>query len=370
MNQWAGKLKMRLPAILMLAATLLFWPNFDPCEPSGPALLESPTLADAAFVEGDCSETDSVFELRVGPGATPPSVQFVLPDGAGHDMIRLGGRIRAENPGGSAWLSLIQRRDTGGLLNGGQRQLIGDGSFGWTCYQNDYSISQWTRTIAVTLQQFGEEGTVWFDSIQAVPISFRASLPWVRAGFGVAWLIIGVAYFFICRLDTRRLRYLILLNALVIIVGVLLPNRWLQAAPGKIRGVLSSKVDAAGCHVYVEAGFGVARHIEQTIGRSFGHFVLFGSLAFWVLLSAALEGQHPARYFGKVAGDIFIFGLCTEALQHLTPDRTVDVDDMLCNAYGIGVAMILFAAVWQTGLLRRAVRPPGGRPEDPFTFNS
>ncbi|WP_372846908.1 VanZ family protein [Pontiella sp.] len=376
MNEWAGKLMTRLPALLMLAATLIFWPNFDPCAPAGPALLDSPTLAAAAVVEGDCSETGAVFELRMAPGGIDPCVQFVLPDGPAPEMIRLGGRIRAENPGGSAWLSLIQRRDTGGRSNGGQRQLIGDGSFGWTYYQNDYSVSRWTRKLEVTLQSFGEEGTVWFDSIRAVPIAFRASLPWIRGAFAVAWLGIGAAYYFIGRLNTRRLRHLILLNALVIVVGVLLPNHWLQVAPGKIRRALGENVEAARSTAYVQAGFGVARHIEQTIGRSFGHFALFGSLAFWVLFSAALEGQHPARYYGKVAGDLFLFGLCTEALQHLTPDRTVDVDDMLCNAYGILVAMPLFAVVWNSRAWvilrkhrrasRRFVRPP----DDPSTLDS
>ena len=48
MDGWKNKLKMRLPAVALLAATCLFWSLYDRYQPAGPVLLQAPTLADAA----------------------------------------------------------------------------------------------------------------------------------------------------------------------------------------------------------------------------------------------------------------------------------------------------------------------------------
>ncbi|VGO21149.1 hypothetical protein SCARR_03220 [Pontiella sulfatireligans] len=357
MNDWMQKLKMRLPVMVLLAATFLFWGSYDPCKPDGPVLLDSPALADAAVAEGDCSEVNSVFTLRRPASGIKPVVRFVLSGIAGCETIRLSGRIRAENVvrgryhSSCARLVLVQRDIEGKWVAGTESRMYGAGSFGWTEFLNDYLILPSTVSAEVVLLQSGESGTAQFDSIAAYPVKARAAGPWKMA-FAAAWGIMGVVYFRRCRLHTRRLGHLILLNALVILVGVLMPNTWLQQAPGRIHSIMDQFSCAHGSEApelqkhLVTAGLDIdlVDHVVGTVNRSVGHFLLFGSLSFLVLLSVALERLHPFHYLA-VAFDMLLFGGVTEALQYLTPDRTVDVVDLLCNAYGMLAAMVLFSVV-------------------------
>lgn len=349
-----NKLKMRLPAILLLAATFLFWANYDPCRPYGPVLLESPSLADAVYLEGNCSETNSVFTLNRSAGEVVPSIVFRLPDASNYRMIRLRGRLRAEAvvPGtydfNSARLLLVQRDNKGRVVSRFDGQASGSGTFGWTQLLADYHVHRGVEQVEVHLVQEGKSGTAWFDSIEARPVRYKGRTHWIKNAFGGAWLVLGIFYFRRCRLHTRRLRHLILLNVLLILVGILLPTRVIQRGVHEMKQLISFVQfrDAPAKRSFVTAGpgFDLPAHFEETVGRSIGHFLLFGSLSFLVLLSGALEGQSVSYYF-KVAFDVLLFGAITESLQYLTPDRTVDMADLLCNAYGMLTAMVFFIVV-------------------------
>ncbi|MDF7800858.1 VanZ family protein [Pontiellaceae bacterium B1224] len=354
MTEVLNKLKMRLPAILLLAATLLFWSNYDPCRPYGPVLLETATLADAAYVEGDCRETNSVFMLTRSEGGTIPAVGFKLPDVSNYRMLRLRGRLRAESvvPGeyefDSARVTLVQRDKSGRVVARFDEDAHGSGTFKWTKFLNDYYVHRGVEQVEVLLTQQGQSGTALFDSVEVRPVRFKGRTHWIKYAFAAAWLILGIFYFPRCRLHTRKLRHLILLNVILILVGILLPTRVIQRGIHEMNQLISCvqvKDFPAGMQ-FVTAGpaFDLPLHFEDTVGRSKGHFILFGSLSFLVLLSGALEGQ-PRSYYFKVAFDVLLFGAITEALQYLTPDRTVDMADMLCNAYGMLTAMVLFIFV-------------------------
>ena len=65
MHDVLEKLKMRLPAIILLIATLLFWGYYDPYESAGPMLLQEPSLTEATRIRGDCTETNGCLVLHV-----------------------------------------------------------------------------------------------------------------------------------------------------------------------------------------------------------------------------------------------------------------------------------------------------------------
>lgn len=349
-----NKLKLRLPAIVLLAATFLFWSNYDPCRPYAPVLLESATLADALYVDGQCSESGSVFTLTRPLGGAIPAVGFKLPEVSNHRMLRLRGRMRAESvvPGkynfNCARLTLIQRDAAGRVVSQYDADAHGSGTFGWTKCLTDYYLHRGVDQVEVLLTQQGESGTAQFDSIKVSPVRFKGRTHWIKYAFAGAWLLMGLFYFRRCRLHTRRLRHLILLNVILILVGVMLPMRVVQYGIHDLKMLISHLQvgNPTGSEPLIAAGLGIdlPGHFEDVIGQAFGHFFLFGSLCFLVLLSGALEGQ-PRRYYFKVAFDLLLFGGVTEALQYLTPDRTVDLNDMLHNAYGMLSAMALFIIV-------------------------
>ncbi|MDF7825101.1 VanZ family protein [Pontiellaceae bacterium B12227] len=342
---------MRLPAILLLAASFFFWENYDPCRPYGPVLFDSAQLADAAMVEGDCSEIDSVLTLTRPPGGTVPSVVFNLPDVSSHRILRLQGRMRVKDvvPGNDdfqgARLKFVKRNKKGRPTGSDEEQIYGAGSFDWKTFRTDTYLHRRIKQVDILLTQQGQSGTVQFDSIEVRPVRLKGRTHWFKIAFGIVWVIFGVIYYPRCRLHTRKLRHLILLNVLLILVGVLLPTRFFQYGIPAIKKMIPF-VQVEGHSVsepFIAAGVGfdLPAHFQLTVAQSYGHFILFGSLCFLVLLSGALEGQ-PKWYYFKVAFDVLLFGAVTESLQYLTPDRTVDMADLYCNAYGMLTAMVLF----------------------------
>ncbi|MCP4711997.1 MAG: hypothetical protein GY869_25530, partial [Planctomycetes bacterium] len=94
MNDWKRKLKLRLPAVVLLAATSLFWPFYDHYEPVGPILLESPGMVGGTNVRGDVSGSNGHFMLLVPPGGKQARIDFPLPAAMDYESIRVRARIK------------------------------------------------------------------------------------------------------------------------------------------------------------------------------------------------------------------------------------------------------------------------------------
>ncbi|QBG47926.1 hypothetical protein EGM51_11155 [Verrucomicrobia bacterium S94] len=370
------KLKLRLPALLMLGITLLFWGSYDCYRPLGEPLLEMPKLGDAWRMRGDVVQTNGLYRLLVPKGGKTAEVRFRILENPTVSKIRLQGRIRTEDVvrgkyrWSSARLLLIQRDAKGKWIPGTHGLLDEEGTVPWTFQQQEFEIFPEAATVEVVLQQIGKSGTAWFDQVVAVPVEVKPSCLPMRLVFMVAWLWMGVLYFRRCRLDHRKLRILILLNVIAILFGTLVPTVWIQKpvdgvkerleqlqkrlqvreqkAPSKKAEVPKAKSpekSASGSVVFekeTSAVDGMIEAVEQV--HRIGHFVLFASLCFLVYCSAALEGQGRG-YVLKVAFDILLFAAISESLQYLTMDRTPGCSDWMVDVYGMLLALLLFGAV-------------------------
>lgn len=365
MDRITQKLKMRLPALYLLAASLLFWGLYDRYEAAGPVLLESPRLSQALSVRGNVSGTNGVFSLVVAADGKRADVRFRLPEVGGFDFIRLDGRIRTEGVvrGKYAWSSarlLFIQRDAGNKWIPGTHSLLTEkGDVPWKEQRDEFEVLPDAASAEVVIEQGGAAGLAQFDSIKAQPVRIRPSFPWWRGFFGAAWAGLGVLYFRRCRLDRRRLRVLIFLNALAILAGTLMPSDWIEAASDRVKQEAvkrferpaPSKAPAPPAPDQPAAPRPPddTKRIDEfnkLVGGAHraGHFALFASLCFLVYCSAALERQHPV-YFAKVAVDIMVFSAVTESLQHLTLDRTPGFRDWLVDLYGMAAAFAAFVAL-------------------------
>ncbi|WP_322609246.1 VanZ family protein [Pontiella agarivorans] len=336
----------------MLAATLFVWPAIDPCRPAGQPLLDHPQLVAADFVHGDCSATNGIIRINQHAAGDHPEVIFDLGNVSRYEIIRLSGCLQADpvpdiHAGHTVSLRLDQRLADGQLLRGSWHRMSAVGTLERSFFIQDYMLENDAVATQVVLSRHGSVGSAAFDSIQAVPVVRSGFYPWVRWSFILTWCLLGIFYYRICRLHERPLRYLILLNALVILVGVMLPTRWFQYGPGFLRWFsqlemqTSPAVSPAYELVAAGLGSGLLDHFEYIIGRSTGHFLFFGSLAFLTFLSGALECREY-RFYPRAGLDILLFGAVTESLQYFAVERTVDIQDMLCNTYGMLVALLLF----------------------------
>lgn len=365
MKEVKKKLKMRLPAVFALVATLLFWGLYDRYVPVGQPLLEQPVLSEAFKVRGDIAETNGVFHLQVPAAGKSAEARFKLSGDLNYPYLRLTGRIRTENVvrGKHAWnsarLILIQRGADGKWISGDHRLLSEDGTVDWVDQVQEFEIDPRAVSVEVVVQHTGKSGAAWFDSVKAVPVKVRGSYPWFRVLFCVLWISMVYLYFRRCRLHTRKLRVLILLNVIVILYGTMLPSDWISNSTEWVKKQVPmpsvEKKDKPASkpveqkpvkpvdkkHEFEQKMMG---HLHDWIGRAhkMGHFVLFASLCFLVYCSAALEGQG-ASYYLKVAGDLLLFAAISESLQFLTLDRSPGFFDWMMDVYGMVVAFVVFA---------------------------
>jgi hypothetical protein len=360
-NEFGYKLKMRLPAIVLLAASLIFWGLYDRWESAGPELLRAPGLADAARVSGDCTAIDGVFKLVVPDGGTVARIDFPLKDATEYEHIRISGRIKATDvvQGQYRWSCaryLLLQYDAQGKWIPGRHSLLKevrttDWKFKCAVFNTDPTAAH----VYVVLEQRGRSGTAEFDQIQVEPVQLRASYKWWWSLSIISWLGMGLLYYRRCRLHERRLRTLITLNVIAILVGTLISGAWIEnllqdtkksAKEAWVENRPPDDFSVAPQQKDTKQGAYSGRSIDWAVSQvhRMGHFALFASLCFLVYCSAALERQHPV-YFIKVAFDILLFAGITESLQFLTLDRTAGFADFMTDVYGMVLAFLLFLCI-------------------------
>jgi VanZ family protein len=367
MNAWAVKLKMRLPAILLLAVTVLFWGFYDRYELDGEILLESPSLADARQVRGDCQETNGLFRLSVPAGGRSARINFRLDRTTPYRMVRVRGRIRTDGvvegkyPWSCARLMLSQYDQNNKWVPGKHGLVMERGSVDWALHEDTFPILPGATHVDVIIQNGGTLGTAEFDSIVAEPVKIRTSFYGLQGVFAVLWVAMGALYYRRTRLHQRKLRMLILLNVIAILFGTMMPTVWIETISDGVVETLGKTMEQRKAKPPSMVPSGVpakkptagAGHEKNRVDQfnkrvgdvhRMGHFALFASLCFLVYLSAALERQHPVYYL-KVAFDILLFAAITESLQHLTLDRTAGLSDLRNDLYGMLTAFVLFLVV-------------------------
>jgi len=371
MNDWKQKLKLRLPVILLLAVTLLFWGFYDRYERVGPVLLEAPSVGDATYLRGDSTETNGLFTLARSVSAKSASIHFRMAGAADYSLIRVHGRIKVKDviqgkhPWNCARLLLVQRDENNKWISGPHNVVSKRGSKDWSFHEEVFEINPQAAHVDLVMEQIGSSGTAVFDRLMVEPVRIRPSFVWWRIVFSCFWIFMAALYFRRCRLHQRKLKLLILLNALAILAGTLMPSVWIKNSveqakaalektlekPVQLKAVPSQKKIVAPKMNRTEARI---EQFNEVVGGAhhIGHFGLFAALCFLVYCSAALERQHPI-YFLKVGFDVLLFAAITEALQHLTLDRTAGILDLRTDLYGMATALVLFLVVRPLLLKRR-----------------
>jgi VanZ family protein len=378
MEDFIKKLKLRLPAIGLLVITLVFWGVYDRYEAAGPVLLQSPALDDAVRIHGDCKGQDGRYILRVAPGGPRVTANFRIPGGTGYDRIRVRGRIKTDGvvAGRYRWrcarIVMAQYDENNKWIPGHHGLIAQDGTTDWTECEDVFEIDGQAAQADLAIQQLGREGVAEFDRLSVQPVQLRASFTWWRLAFAGSWLGVGVLFYRRCRLESRRLRRLILINAVIIMIGTLMPGQLIEDSAEYARAeavkMLQSVRPEAPSGTDMQQPPAAGKDAQERVDRfsgfigglhGIGHFVLFASLCFLVYLSAAFEGQHRS-YFLKVVFDILLFAGVTESLQYLTLDRIPGITDWLIDVAGLLAAFLLFLAVM---LIRSIAGTPAGDAE-------
>lgn len=360
---------MRLPALLLLLGTVLFWSRYDRYLQDGAILLQNPAIETSFLRRGDVTQTNEFFVLRVPSGGAVAQIRFHLPDAEKYDLLRVEARAKAtdivegDRPWKCARLLLLQYNSKNKWIPTPDHQPFGkrDGSTRWKKIRKEIDVLPKTDHLVLILQQIGKEGTIEFGEIRVYPVKLRASFLWWRLSFAIAWAVLAFFYLPKAHFRQRKLNLLIALNIVAILFGVLMPADWIKqsaAWAGKTwteyeTTQLSTQPSAKKITKPARPKkspkpkkTGKAREYELTTqmteeAHAAGHFGLFTSLGFLLFLSFFLE-QQKVRSYLKVLGDLLLFAAVTESLQFLTLDRTPGFYDFRLDFYGILLGLLFF----------------------------
>ena len=367
MKDWKSKLKQRLPVVILLLMTILFWSFYDRYQEIEPPLLNSPELAEAIRVTGASSKPKEHFILSVPEGGKTASVSFRIPSATDYNLIRIRGRLKVDRvvTGKYAWrcarIMMTQRDGENRWIPGKHGVASETGTQSWESHEEVFEIFSKTVFAELVIQQIGRSGTAYFDQLIVEPVKLRGSFPFWRIIFVLLWLSMGGLYFRRCRLHQRKLKVLIFLNVIAILVGTLVPNLWIQTIaergkeaihsmrtpPSPPPSAINPKPDlkqkpiSKSASLQKQMDWFSSLNVES---HQAGHFFLFASLCFLVYCSAALERQHIS-YFFKVGVDVLLFAAVSESLQYLTFDRSAGISDLMIDLYGMGLAFLIFLLV-------------------------
>jgi len=367
MNERKDKILMRIPLLVLILITIGFWSFYDRYEPTAPPLMQTPELSNALIRRGNVSQTNGIFTLKVPHAKKTVRVDFPLKLSlATSALVRVQVEMKIENvvPRNNPWERarlLLGQYDAHNKWVSVNHQVMGrEGTLPWTHYVEIFEVKPATRTAHLILQQVGSSGTAYFKNICVEPVRIKSSFLWWRILFALAWIGMGIYYFPRCRLNKRKLKILILLNAIAILIGALMPADWMKSISNRIqkartewvqshqppppKKITKEKTKKPKKGKTLEQTDRFEELVKDT--HKSGHFTLFATLCFLVYLSSALERQKPIYLF-KAGLDVLLFAVVTETLQLLTIDRSAGVNDLLIDLKGMLLAFTLFMLfVW------------------------
>ena len=201
MKETMNKFKMRLPALLLLVASLLFWGFYDRYEAVAPPLLDDLSLADAQSSRGEVTETNGIYILNVPEGGGSASVRFLIPDLADYSTLRAIGRIRTDSvvEGKYRWrcarIILTQYDSNNKWIPGHHSVVASRDTCDWDWTLNEFDILSNAAYAKLIIEQSGLSGRADFSDLQVFPVQIKKSFPVFRVLFTILWLILAKLYF-------------------------------------------------------------------------------------------------------------------------------------------------------------------------------
>lgn len=354
-------------ALGMLRVFFAFYPVFLP----GPEL--APPFSDAwdgtetaEFVPDGDSFSARLAARPEGGGR----LELFLPSVEGMDAIRVRARVRAEElvrgphaySQGRVLLGFVDRAGTSRWDWPHTAGTVED-TTPWRDLSHRFLVPESAVSARVLLLNHGRSGLFAIRSVSVVPMRLNPRTPLVFAGWGLVWAAGALFSVRRLRLLTRPGGRALLLAAMAIVTGMLLPERALSAVSVRARRLVerlerSATVAAPATAPSSENPTPTAptkptapRDDRADSERTFdlhkaGHFVAFA----WLALAAAY-GFGFRRPGGAVRIDglasLVLFAAAAEQLQWLTLSRNARFVDVTINLLGLAAGLLL------AGLLRR-----------------
>lgn len=225
---------------------------------------------------------------------------------------------------------------------------------GWQRYTDFFPVPKGAVNARLHIQNLGVAGVMQIDDISVVPVRERSDAPWWKLFFGALWTTAFGLCLFALRPWARRYGFLIMITLTLIMIGIVLPGKFLDDSITKALHTAKSLRPKTVVIAPAPAGQPVKEtaaqsapskppapkedRVEQT--HVIGHFTLFSLLAFLSALSWVSAPYSLRRAVAVFAGLVF-FAAATEVLQFIPPGRSAGLSDLSIDVVGMGVAVVL-----------------------------
>lgn len=225
---------------------------------------------------------------------------------------------------------------------------------GWRYYKAFFTVPKDATEIRLQIQNLGAAGVMQIDDVSVIPVRERSDAPWWRLFFGTLWTTAFGLCLFALRPWVRRYGFLIMLTLTLIMIGIVLPGKFLDDSIKKsidtVKKLHPETVATAptleGQPVKEAPAQSVAPKppmpkddsVEQT--HVIGHFTLFSLLAFLSSLSW-ISAPYSLRRAVEVFAGLAFFATATEVLQFIPPDRSAGLSDLSIDVAGMAGAVVL-----------------------------
>jgi hypothetical protein len=339
-------------------------------------------------------------KISAGKGKTG-FLGYALGDPSDYEYLLCRGQLRSESvvQGDSPWSTarlLLYFRDSDGNALWREPHEVHHlvGSEGWKSYSRVFRAPNHGATAHVSVVNNGASGVLWFDNIEVFPAQQKQTFLWWRLFFGGLWLATLIYGVWQIRLWQWELSALIVMVAVVLILGLLVPSstilnvaqreeaisrtlvrgtrelsgRALNSLPSTEQSPIKREEPATGDKTGPERDAEMKRasltkHV--ILLKEAGHFMLFAILAFvfYVSLDRRLaRSSRPQDKGGSTVTNVvghsktdmrpvwmlglglIVFSAATEVLQFLVLTRTPKIRDWLFDLAGICLSFVLFLA--------------------------
>lgn len=378
----SGMFRISLPALGLMAVLFLLHFFYDPYDDVGPDLLQIRAWGDYRVspwtVSGDSAEIREEGTLLTQVEGKTRGRIFCRIDGVKPgELFRLCGEARSEGivPGKASWqvgrTSLMYFNEEGRLERWNYPNAAGvlSGTSGWEPFQLVSEVQGFAAYAKLSVINWGRHGRYEARNLSLIPVRVKHSGPFFFWGAVAALGGLGCFYCRKLSLAGRTWGWAVMLVAGTIFVGVLLPGKVVDGAPGVTATVMEKGARKVAKAVsaqkvvpalkpapelrsqWVQKKNRVVGWVKRQSAHQWGHaglFFLFGIACGLCFLSAGVPArlytvhhQDALKVLGLIYG-LFIFSIAAELIQVVAISRTPGYDDWFLNAYGATAGLLIF----------------------------
>ena len=342
-----------LVVMLLVIGTTAFFNLYERYEPVGKELLVDPNFKEgfsrwlqsgrgaAEIINGD-------VVLRATAPAADVAVRQIIKNPSRFSQLRLSAELEATDirPGPRFWqrgyLALVSFDDDKRMLQVPHVAAHLEGTKAWKSYSAVFRVPEAADELRVSVQLIGATGTLAFRNLSLQEVAERPSYGVLRGSWLIVWIValtwLLIPYLSHLRFDLpHALACLILVG---IFAGTLMPVSFKVFVESWLGNVILQLMQFLG--VEAPSAIGPSPEnlaVHEPMLDKLGHLLFFG------LLGLVARWAYPRLSRSSVVLVLLTLACVSETLQFFVDGRSARISDLLIDAAGVTLGVLVFDGV-------------------------